>query len=429
MDRLTFLQLGLLQPYIGEWKRLQQLSANGYRFENGIGIIQDACELQTDRIYECMFLKHRLCEVISSVDGRPSTLIDICSQEEGRLRTLLGALICASTVVEEQPPQVIRTNMRFSTTLRMLLGGRLMNSYISPPAVTVSIINEEQACALLRNGNCELKRTSGEIRNNHGVMKYDGITRSLSLPLRFMSLTKIRRAAKNGRESVLDEKFCLLYEFSVDIGQSSIAVRCQSLPVTVIVHAKQEADASAVIIWDNAFSQPQRLPFVVPEVVAWTQMAEVLSTKFRSEAGRGLFEKSLHVLATKAFRDPGLPVDCGDRQITWAQFCKDLLPGRAFSFWAWFYAALKVTREHLKEQWSAGLVFGFIGRPETEAILLTKPNGTFLLRFSESELGGVSIAWVSECDGRKSVHMVQPFTAKDLKSRSISDRISDYPVS
>lgn len=29
-------------------------------------------------------------------------------------------------------------------------------------------------------------------------------------------------------------------------------------------------------------------------------------------------------------------------------------------------------------------------------MLLSKPNGTFLLRFSDSEIGGITIAWVAE---------------------------------
>lgn len=29
-------------------------------------------------------------------------------------------------------------------------------------------------------------------------------------------------------------------------------------------------------------------------------------------------------------------------------------------------------------------------------MLMSKPNGTFLLRFSDSEIGGITIAWVAE---------------------------------
>ena len=39
---------------------------------------------------------------------------------------------------------------------------------------------------------------------------------------------------------------------------------------------------------------------------------------------------------------------------------------------------------------------GFVTKNESQEMLLSKPNGTFLLRFSDSELGGITIAWVAD---------------------------------
>lgn len=39
---------------------------------------------------------------------------------------------------------------------------------------------------------------------------------------------------------------------------------------------------------------------------------------------------------------------------------------------------------------------GFIGKSEAQEWLMSKENGTFLLRFSDSEIGGITIAWVAE---------------------------------
>lgn len=44
------------------------------------------------------------------------------------------------------------------------------------------------------------------------------------------------------------------------------------------------------------------------------------------------------------------------------------------------------------------LIFGFIGKQHLHLILKDKPNGTFLLRFSDSEIGGITIAYVSTTD-------------------------------
>lgn len=41
-------------------------------------------------------------------------------------------------------------------------------------------------------------------------------------------------------------------------------------------------------------------------------------------------------------------------------------------------------------------ILGFVNKQQAQDMLLSKPNGTFLLRFSDSEIGGITIAWVAE---------------------------------
>ena len=145
----------------------------------------------------------------------------------------------------------------------------------------------------------------------------------------------------------------------------------------MIVHGNQEPHAWATVTWDNAFAEPGRTPFVVPDKVPWSQVAETLSTKFRSATGRALTEGNQRFLSAKAFRNPSLQVpmagpvwrfsfiistvinvylmfflkDTGNLLLTWSQFCKEPLPERNFTFWEWFYALMKLTREHLRAPW------------------------------------------------------------------------------
>lgn len=69
------------------------------------------------------------------------------------------------------------------------------------------------------------------------------------------------------------------------------------------------------------------------------------------------------------------------------------------------------------------LIMGFVRKKQAEEMLSTYGSGTFLLRFSDSEPGGVTIAWVRQESSE--VSMVQPFTSKDFTIRSLADRISD----
>lgn len=130
-------------------------------------------------------------------------------------------------------------------------------------------------------------------------------TRQLSVSFRNMQLKKIKRAEKKGTESVMDEKFSLLFQsqFSVGVGELVFQVWTLSLPVVVIVHGNQEPHAWATVTWDNAFAEPGRVPFVVPDKVPWSQVAEALNMKFRSATGRTLTEDNLRFLAEKVLVD------------------------------------------------------------------------------------------------------------------------------
>lgn len=69
-----------------------------------------------------------------------------------------------------------------------------------------------------------------------------------------------------------------------------------SVPVVVIVNVSQEPLSWATIVWDNAFSEINRIPFAVVDEVPWSKMAEMLNMKFHSLTGRGLTEENLSFL-------------------------------------------------------------------------------------------------------------------------------------
>uniref|UniRef100_A0A672ZYC0 Signal transducer and activator of transcription 6, interleukin-4 induced n=1 Tax=Sphaeramia orbicularis TaxID=375764 RepID=A0A672ZYC0_9TELE len=153
-------------------------------------------------------------------------------------------------------------------------------------------------------------------------------------------------------------------------------------------------------------------------------MCSTLNSKFTSEVGtsHNLDQYNQHFLAQKIFDKPDFNGDFSNTMVSWAQFNKEVLPGRQFTFWQWFEGVMELTKKHLKVYWSDGLIFGFIGKQHLHLILKEMPNGTFLLRFSDSEIGGITIAYVSA--GEKNFN-IQPFTKRDLEIRCLGDRIRD----
>lgn len=71
----------------------------------------------------------------------------------------------------------MKTNTRFTATVRLLVGGKL-NVNMTPPQVRVSIISEAQANALLKNDQMNKGEQSGEILNNTGTMEYNQVGKS-----------------------------------------------------------------------------------------------------------------------------------------------------------------------------------------------------------------------------------------------------------
>lgn len=180
------------------------------------------------------------------------------------------------------------------------------------------------------------------------------------------------------------------------------------------------------------------MPFIVPEKVFWKDVGEMLSMKFRQEVGMHLTPEALNFLALKAcqIRNNSIGgVSFDELTLTWSKFAKEPLLDRSgsrqfeFTFWEWFYAILKVTKKHLSPLWKDGAILGFVDKKVAEDILINCPVGSFLIRFSDSKLGGVSIAYVDECHGYpgSEVLMLEPLISNDLAANELANRIRDSP--
>ncbi|RWS07662.1 signal transducer and activator of transcription 5B-like protein [Dinothrombium tinctorium] len=426
-NSLNRLQMKVLDEELIRWKRGQQLAGNGAFFDNNLEKIQEWCECVADVTWQTRQQLERVLSLCTQLPFQTQhSPVDRIAILKKQINNLLSNLVTTTFILEKQPPQVMKTNTRFTSTVRLLVGGRL-NVHMNPPQVKVSIISEAQANNILKADKVVMmNESSGEILNNTGTMEYHSATRQLSVNFRNMQLRKIKRAEKKGTESVMDEKFSLFFQsqFSIGGGELSFQVWTLSLPVVVIVHGNQEPHAWATVTWDNAFAESNRIPFAVPDKVTWQRVGDVLNMKFKAAVGRELTSDNLRFLAGKAFRNTQIQ-DYDNLCLTWGQFSKEPLSERNFTFWEWFYAILKVTKDHLRQLWNDGSIIGFIGRKQAEEMLLQRPKGTFLLRYSDSELGGITIAWHGENQERSEVFMLQPFTSRDFAIRGLPDRIND----
>lgn len=191
------------------------------------------------------------------------------------------------------------------------------------------------------------------------------------------------------------------------------------------VHGNQQCDAEATVFWDNAFADKERKLFDVPDQVEWPRFAEALNKRWALNNQLPLSPDSIAFLGKKIF--PGkMEGGMDNAMVTRQLFNRDHMNGRSFSFWKWFYGALDVVSRRLLDEWRDERVAGFISKNIAHDMLRGCNSGTFLLRFSETEIGGISVAYVNTYDGGPcEVFDVAPWTNTHLQMRKFSDRLKD----
>uniref|UniRef100_A0A671RDN6 Signal transducer and activator of transcription n=1 Tax=Sinocyclocheilus anshuiensis TaxID=1608454 RepID=A0A671RDN6_9TELE len=390
-------QTVILDDELIQWKRRQQLAGNGGPPEGGLDILQSWCEKLAETIWQNR-QQIRRAEHLRQQLPIPGPIEELLTELNSTITDIISALVTSTFIIEKQPPQVKAT-----------------------------IISEQQAKALLKNENTR-NDSSGEILNNNCVMEYHQTTGTLSAHFRNMSLKRIRRSDRRGAESVTEEKFTILFESQFSVGGNELVFQVKVSKSPLVNHHYSILQCH---MWDNAFAEPGRVPFIVPDKVLWPQLCEALNMKYKAEvqSNRGLNEENLVFLAQKAFSSSSVnPEDYRNMTMTWSQFNRESLPGRNFTFWQWFDGVMELTKKHLKPHWNDGAILGFVNKQQAQDMLMSKPNGTFLLRFSDSEIGGITIAWVAENPNKAGERMVwnlMPYTTKDFSIRSLADRISD----
>ncbi|XP_025046925.1 signal transducer and activator of transcription 4, partial [Alligator sinensis] len=231
-----------------------------------------------------------------------------------------------------------------------------------------------------------------------------------------------------GPHMVTEELHSISFETQVCLYGLTIDLETSSLPVVMISNVSQLPNAWASIIWYNlSTNDPQNLSFFNnPPAATLSQLLEVLSWQFSSYVGRGLNSEQLSMLAEKLM---GQQTSYSDYQLSWGKFCKEHLPGKSFTFWVWLEAILDLIKKHILPLWIDGYIMGFVSKEKERILLKDKMPGTFLLRFSESNLGGITFTWVDHSEnGEVRFHSVEPYNKGRLTALPFADILRDYKV-
>merc|ERR1719210_1053565 len=170
-------QAEVLEKHLEQrWRRDQQLAGNGYQMNPGfLDTLQEWCEGLADIIWQLRQQVGQLQKLRTKLIPDPQNQDFNLQELHESVTELLSNLVTGTFVIEKQPPQVMKTNTRFTATVRLLVGG-VLNVHMCAPAVSVSIVSESQANQLLTSAAGTLKKkedySSGDILNSQGTMEY-----------------------------------------------------------------------------------------------------------------------------------------------------------------------------------------------------------------------------------------------------------------
>ncbi|XP_065783784.1 signal transducer and activator of transcription 4 isoform X3 [Muntiacus reevesi] len=428
VNETDLLMNSMLVEELQDWKRRQQIACIGGPLHNGLDQLQNCFTLLAESLFQLRRQLEKLEEQSTKMtyEGDPIPLQRAHLLE--RVTFLIYNLFKNSFVVERQPcmpthpqrPMVLKTLIQFTVKLRLLIKLPELNYQVK---VKASIDKNASTLSNRRFVLCgtHVKAMSIEESSNG----------SLSVEFRHLQPKEMKSSAGNkgneGCHMVTEELHSITFETQICLYGLTIDLETCSLPVVMISNVSQLPNAWASIIWYNvSTSDSQNLIFFNnPPSATLSQLLEVMSWQFSSYVGRGLNSDQLNMLAEKLT----VQSSYSDGHLTWAKFCKEHLPGKSFTFWTWLEAILDLIKKHILPLWIDGYIMGFVSKEKERLLLKDKMPGTFLLRFSESHLGGITFTWVDHSEnGEVRFHSVEPYNKGRLSALPFADILRDYKV-
>ncbi|XP_028291705.1 signal transducer and activator of transcription 4 isoform X2 [Gouania willdenowi] len=418
-----------LNPELQDWKRRQQIAAIGGPLLTGLELLQSWFTLTAQSLFQMKRQLDKLGDLVVKVTYESDPIPLQKPQMEERVRFLIYHLIKSSFVVEKQPcmpaqpqrPLIIKTGVQFTTKVRLL---------VKLPEVDYQLKVKTTFDKDLPPGR--VSRQFYILTSNTKAMDIEDFSNGcLSVEFRHLLKEKKYINGTKGNEallSVTEELHSLSFEANFTVQGLTIDLETCSLPLVVISNVCQLPGGWASVLWYNLLTdEPRNLAFFGnPPRASWKQLSEVLSWQFSTLAGRGLNKDQLGMLEEKIF---GQHVSCSDRQVSWSKFSKENIQGKNFTFWMWLDSILELIKRHLLPVWNENYIMGFVSKGMERALLKDREPGTFLLRFSESHLGGITFTWVQHSDnGEVQLNSVEPYTKNRLSAVPFADVIRDYKV-
>ncbi|KAL8183764.1 UNVERIFIED_CONTAM: Signal transducer and activator of transcription 4, partial [Gekko kuhli] len=388
-----------------DWKRRQQIACIGGPLHSGLDQLQNCFTLLAESLFQIRRQLEKLDEFLVKLTYEGDSIPLQRPHLLERVNFLLYSLFQSSLVVEKQPcmpthpqrPLVLKTLIQFTVKLRLLIKLPELNYQIKVKAAVDKNASTISSRRFVLCGTHVKAMAMDESANG-----------SLSVEFRHLQPKEMKSCTGNkgieGTQMVTEELHSISFETQVCLYGLTVDLEASSLPVVMISNVSQLPNAWASIIWYNlSTNEPQNLAFFNnPPSLPLSQLLEVLSWQFSSYVGRGLNADQLSMLAEKL---TGQQVIYSDYQLSWSKF------------WEGHTGTVEQC------------IMGFVSKEKQRVLLKDKMPGTFLLRFSESNLGGITFTWVYRSEsGEEIYHSVEPYNKGRLTALPFADILRDYKV-
>uniref|UniRef100_A0A3Q3XCY4 Signal transducer and activator of transcription n=1 Tax=Mola mola TaxID=94237 RepID=A0A3Q3XCY4_MOLML len=418
----------LVKNELVEWKRRQQKACIGAPDSVSLDHLENWFTCAAVCLFQVREFLSKLEELVGKVSYDKDPVKAQKPVLQRRADALLKDLLESSFVVESQPtmpqgkgPLVLRTNVQFSVKTRLLIKFPELNH-----AMKVNVYMDSlNTCRVNRyrrfNVLGAMTKALNMVESQNGGMVAD-----------FRHLTLKEQKTGGGGKGVSDislsvtEELHIIY-FDTVFQHKGLSVKLQAstLPVVIISNSSQQQSAWASVLWFNMISQDTKdvIFFANCPAATWPQFGEMLSWQFLAATKRGLNDAQLEMIAHKLF---GKREDYNTCKVTWSKFSKENPPD---TFWVWFDGIFVMVKTYLENLWRDGHIMGFVSKGKEKFLLKKKQRGTFLLRFSESVIGGITFSWVEiTATGQPDVKTIQPFTKTDLSQIPFHEIIRNFLI-
>uniref|UniRef100_A0A3Q3XN66 Signal transducer and activator of transcription n=1 Tax=Mola mola TaxID=94237 RepID=A0A3Q3XN66_MOLML len=394
----------LVKNELVEWKRRQQKACIGAPDSVSLDHLENWFTCAAVCLFQVREFLSKLEELVGKVSYDKDPVKAQKPVLQRRADALLKDLLESSFVVESQPtmpqgkgPLVLRTNVQFSVKTRLLIKFPELNH-----AMKVNVYMDRY-----RRFNVlgAMTKALNMVESQNGGMVAD-----------FRHLISL---------SVTEELHIIYFDTVFQHKGLSVKLQASTLPVVIISNSSQQQSAWASVLWFNMISQDTKdvIFFANCPAATWPQFGEMLSWQFLAATKRGLNDAQLEMIAHKLF---GKREDYNTCKVTWSKFSKENPPD---TFWVWFDGIFVMVKTYLENLWRDGHIMGFVSKGKEKFLLKKKQRGTFLLRFSESVIGGITFSWVEiTATGQPDVKTIQPFTKTDLSQIPFHEIIRNFLI-